>query len=158
MRVINAASQFVFNVSSSGQMVSEATLSTFARSLSEDLMENAREAVRDYLTWQVHNHVVPVYALPVCSCMWYQYVPSPVCSLNATITDLLLDQNITEEEWQTMRTVVEVEPFARPRSFIVQVYLIFSVWNLMILCHCVWSSFPYRLPWTGNHASKCKNT
>ena len=53
MRIINAVSQFVSNISASSRTVTVETLNIFAHSLSNDLMENAREAVKDYFTWQV---------------------------------------------------------------------------------------------------------
>ena len=42
-------------------------------------------------------------------------------SLNETITSLLVQGNISSSEWQTLSVVVALDPFAMPRSFIVQV-------------------------------------
>ena len=42
-------------------------------------------------------------------------------SLNETITSLLVQGNISSSEWQALSVVVALDPFAMPRSFIVQV-------------------------------------
>ena len=51
MEIIETTSQFVSSVIDNEEMVSVAMLSNFSKSLNKNLMENAREAVRDYLLW-----------------------------------------------------------------------------------------------------------
>ena len=42
-------------------------------------------------------------------------------SFNKTITSLLVQGNVSSSEWQALSVVVALDPFAMPRSFIVQV-------------------------------------
>ena len=51
MEIIETTSQFVSSVIDNEEMVSMTMLSNFSKSLNKNLMENAREAVRDYLLW-----------------------------------------------------------------------------------------------------------
>ena len=55
--------------------------------------------------------------------LWFcmQFMFHLMHSLNKTITTLLVRGNISSSEWQMLSVVVALDPFAVPRSFIVQV-------------------------------------
>lgn len=54
-------------------------------------------------------------------CMQLIHMFHLIHSLNETITTLLVQGNISSSEWQKLSVVVALQPFAVPRSFIVQV-------------------------------------